>query len=248
MTTENISATNETIGMDTTAIQRYEADGRDITRQAVSCQIVDAETRAGAIALAVEIARRIKIVEEEFAADKKRSHDLWKSICNRITKLIEPYQSAKVLVDAEISRDAKIQERLQKEAEARARAEAAEAEKREKERLEKEAAAKMEEGKFEEAEAALDESERVFVPVVAAPTEAPKTQRSAAGSVTMVTDIAVEVVNPMALIRAIGEGKLPAHFVSFAVGEIKKYVKATGATEIPGVRIEQIARTQTRVA
>ena len=65
---------------------------------------------------------------------------------------------------------------------------------------------------------------------------------------TMVTDIAVEVVNPMALIKAIGEGKLPAHFVTFAMGEIKKYVKATGVTSLPGVRIEKIARTQTRVA
>ena len=241
------TSTNETIGMDTTAIQKYEADGRDITRRAVSCQIVDAETRAGAIALATDITRRIKIVEEEFAEDKKRSYDLWKSICDRINRLVDPYKSAKVLVDAEIARDWQVQERLRKEAEAKARAEAAEAEKRERERLEKEAAARLEEGKIEEAEAALDESERVFVPVVAAPTEAPKTQRSAAGSVTMVTDIAVEVVSPMALIRAIADGKLPAHLIAFQMGELKKYVKVTGAKELPGVRITTVARTSTRV-
>ena len=242
------TSTNETIGMDTTAIQKYEADGRDITRQAVSCQIVDAESRAAAIALATEITRRIKIVEEEFSDDKKRSYDLWKSICDRINRLVDPYKSAKVLVDAEIARDWQVQERLRREAEAKARAEAAEAEKRERERLEKEAAAKLAEGKYEEAEVAMDEIDRVFVPVVAAPTEAPKTQRSAGGSVTMVTDISIEVVNPMALIKAIAEGKLPVHFVSFALGEIKKYVKVTGATSLPGVRIEKIARTQTRVA
>ena len=238
----------ETIGMDATAIQRYEADGRDITRQAVSCQIVDAESRAAAIALATEITRRVKIVEEEFAEDKKRSYDLWKSICDRINRLVEPYKAAKRVVDGEIARDWQVQERLRKEAEAKARAEAAEAEKRERERLEKEAAARLEEGKYEEAEAALDESDRVFVPVVAPPAEAPKTQRSAGGSVTMVTDISIEVVNPMALIKAIAEGKLPVHFVSFALGEIKKYAKATGAKELPGCRINQIARTQTRVA
>ena len=236
------------ITMDIAKIEHYESDGRDIARQAASCQIVDAETRAGAIALSTECARRVKIVEAEFADDKQRAYDLWKSICARIAKLIDPYKTAKSIVDGEIARDWQVQEKLRREAEARARAEAAEAEKREKERLEKEAAAKMEEGKYEEAEAALDESERVFVPVVAAPTEAPKTQRSAAGSVTMVTDISVEVIDPMALIRAIGEGKLPAHFVTFAMGEIKKYVKVTGATSLPGVRIEKIARTQTRVA
>ena len=240
--------TENNITMDIARIEHYETDGRDIARQAAACQIVDAETRAGAIALATECARRVKIVEEEFAEDKKRSYDLWKSICDRINRLVEPYKTAKRVVDAEIARDWQVQERLRREAEARARAEAAEAEKRERERLEKEAAAKMEEGKYEEAEAALDESERVFVPVVAAPTEAPKTQRSAAGSVTMVTDISVEVIDPMALIRAIGEGKLPAHFVTFAMGEIKKYVKVTGATSLPGVRIEKIARTSTRVA
>lgn len=238
----------ETIGMDVTAIQRYEADGRDITRQAVSCQIVDAESRAAAIALATEITRRIKIVETEFEDDKKRSYDLWKSICNRITKLVEPYKSAKALVDAEISRDWQVQERLRREAEAKARAEAAEAEKRERERLEKEAAARLEEGKIEEAEAALDESDRVFVPVVAPPAEAPKTQRAAAGSVTVVTDIAVEVVSPMALIRAIADGKLPTHLVAFQMGELKKYAKVTGAKELPGVRITTVARTSTRVA
>ena len=240
--------TENGITMDIAKIEHYETDGRDITRQAVSCQIVDAESRAAAIALATEITRRIKIVETEFEDDKKRSYDLWKSICNRITKLIEPYQSAKRVVDAEIARDWQVQERLRREAEAKARAEAAEAEKRERERLEKEAAAKLAEGKYEEAEVAMDEIDRVFVPVVAAPTEAPKTQRSAGGSVTMVTDISIEVVNPMALIKAIGEGKLPAHFVTFAMGEIKKYVKVTGATSLPGVRIEKIARTQTRVA
>ena len=239
---------NDSITMDIAKIEHYESDGRDITRQAVSCQIVDAESRAAAIALATEITRRIKIVETEFEDDKKRSYDLWKSICNRITKLVEPYKSAKALVDAEISRDWQVQERLRREAEAKARAEAAEAEKRERERLEKEAAARLEEGKIEEAEAALDESDRVFVPVVAPPAEAPKTQRSAGGSVTMVTDISVEVVNPMALIKAVADGKLPIHFVSFGMGEIKKYVKATGVTSLPGVRIEQIARTSTRVA
>ena len=239
---------SDSITMDIAKIEHYESDGRDIALQAVSCQIVDAETRAGAIALSTECARRVKIVEAEFADDKQRAYDLWKSICARIAKLIDPYKTAKSIVDGEIARDWQVQEKLRREAEARARAEAAEAEKREKERLEKEAAAKMEEGKYEEAEAALDESERVFVPVVAAPTEAPKTQRSAAGSVTMVTDISVEVIDPMALIRAIGEGKLPAHFVTFAMGEIKKYVKVTGATSLPGVRIEKIARTQTRVA
>ena len=187
-------------------------------------------------------------MEAEFACDKQRAYDLWKSIFARIFKLIDPYKAAKSIVDGEIARDWQVQEKLRREAEAKARAEALEAEKRERERLEKEAAAKMAEGKYEEAEVALDESDRVFVPVVAAPTEAPKTQRSAAGTVTVVTDIAVEVVSPMALIRAIGEGKLPAHFVSFAVGEIKKYVKATGATELPGVRITTVARTSTRVA
>ena len=240
--------TENGITMDIAKIEHYETDGRDIARQAAACQIVDAETRAGAIALSTECARRVKIVEAEFADDKQRAYDLWKSICARIAKLIDPYKTAKSIVDAEIARDWQVQEKLRREEEARARAEAAEAEKRERERLEKEAAAKMAEGKYEEAEVALDESDRVFVPVVAAPTEAPKTQRSAAGTVTVVTDIAVEVVSPMALIRAIGEGKLPAHFVSFAVGEIKKYVKATGATELPGVRITTVARTSTRVA
>ena len=64
----------------------------------------------------------------------------------------------------------------------------------------------------------------------------------------MVTDISVEVVNPMALIKAVADGKLPIHFVSFGMGEIKKYVKVTGVTSLPGCRIEQIARTSTRVA
>lgn len=238
----------ETIGMDVTAIQRYEEDGRDITRQAVSCQIVDAESRAAAIALSTECARRVKIVEEEFAGDKQRAYDLWKSICARIAKLVDPYKTAKSIVDGEIARDWQVQERLRREAEAKARAEAAEAEKRERERLEKEAAARLEEGKIEEAEAALDESDRVFVPVVAPPAEAPKTQRSSGGSVTVVTDITVEVVSPMVLIRAIADGKLPAHLVEFRMGELKKYAKATGAKELPGVRITTVARTSTRVA
>ena len=239
---------SDSITMDIAKIEHYETDGRDIARQAASCQIVDAETRAGAIALSTECARRVKIVEEEFAADKQRAYDLWKSICARITKLIDPYKTAKAIVDGEIARDWQVQERLRREAEARARAEAAEAEKREKERLEKEAAAKLAEGKYEEAEAALEESDRVFVPVVAAPAEAPKTQRSAGGSVTVVTDIAVEVVSPMALIRAIAAGKLPAHLVSVQMGELKKYAKVTGAKELPGVRITTVARTSTRVA
>lgn len=239
---------NDSITMDIAKIEHYETDGRDIARQAASCQIVDAETRAGAIALSTECARRVKIVEEEFAADKQRAYDLWKSICARITKLVEPYKTAKSIVDGEIARDWQVQEKLRREAEARERARAAEEERLAKEKLAREAERAMDEGRLEEAEVAIEEMDRTYTPFVPPVSEAPKTQRSAGGSVTVVTDISIEVVNPMALIKAIAEGKLPAHFVTFATGEIKKYAKATGAKELPGCRINQIARTSTRVA
>ena len=239
---------SDSITMDIAKIEHYETDGRDIARQAASCQIVDAETRAGAIALSTECARRVKIVEAEFADDKQRAYDLWKSICARIAKLVDPYKTAKSIVDGEIARDWQVQEKLRREAEARERARAAEEERLAKERLAKEAEKALDEGRIEEAEVAMEEMDRTYTPFVPPASEAPKTQRSAAGSVTVVTDIAVEVVSPMALIRAIADGKLPVHLVSFQMGELKKYAKVTGAKELPGVRITSVARTSTRVA
>jgi hypothetical protein len=230
-------------------VEHYEHAGAALVSQAQAIKIVDQVTREQAAAFSVNAAKAVKTIEAEFDGDKKMAYTLWKSIGDRITRLCDPFRTAKQIVDREISRDWQEQEAIRRKAEQKAREEAAERERKERERLAKLAEKQMERGAFGKAEETIQRIDEVFVPaVMPAMPEPVKTTKSAAGATTVVEDIEVEVVDPMAFFKAVAAGTLPQHLADVKVGEVKRYAKATKAASLPGIRITKTSRVSTRAA
>jgi hypothetical protein len=66
---------------------------------AQTLEVVDDATYQRGADLREAALGRVKVVEEFFAADKKTSHGLWKSICDKITLLSAPYKQVLQVIE-----------------------------------------------------------------------------------------------------------------------------------------------------
>jgi len=213
--------------------------GVRLLNEAKSIVIVDDVTRAIATELSVNIRKALKLIEAEFRPDIEVAHKLHKDLLVRLNKVSAPFKQAQLVVDAEIRSEYLERERVRREEE-RKEQEAAEKECRaQEEARQREVEELIDKGELDEAEEVLD-SQVVVTPIV--PVAAvEKTTRSGAGSVTVRTDIVVEVVDKRVVLEAIIAGTLPSAIVDINMGAAKRYAKAGELWAMPGFSITETA-------
>ena len=133
--------------METTAIERYEQQGKQLILEAQSIMIVNDTTREIAAEFSANARKIVKVIEEEFKPDTEKAHQLHKGLLDRCKRLTLPFKEAQTIVDGEIRRDYLERERVRMEEERKALAKA-EAERR-----------VMEDAKAREVESMIDKGD-----------------------------------------------------------------------------------------
>ena len=212
-----------------------------ISALASSIIIANQEAYENAAQVLIDIKSHKKKVEELFGPQAKAAYDAWQTSLAQKKKFMKPLQDAEKVIKEKVSDYEIEQERLERERIEAAAKEAALAEAEMKAELD----AQIEEAEDEEEKEILMESrDEVYVPIV---TPKPTIKKSTA--LASQKDIKIEVTDPIALLKAVVNGKLNLDInklVNFKVGVIKSYAKATGTKAIPGVKIIPIKRQLTR--
>lgn len=200
----------------------------EISEQAKTLKVLDEETYIEASEMLRTLKTMKSKVTDFFAPMKAKSYAAWKEICAKENEAVRPLDEADKLVRVEAGKYLEEQERIRKEAQRKAEEEARIAAEKEKQKLLEQAIKAEERGKAEKAEALIEKAESVYVEPVIIPSAVEKTSRLENGSVTRKSDIQVIVVDPVLLIKAIAENKVPVSVVEFKLNAIKNWAKLTG--------------------
>lgn len=191
-----------------------------------------------------------KTIVAYFEPIKKAAHESWKGICAKENEARKPIADADALVSKKRTDYYNEQERIRREAEVKAQKEAEATAQKERDRLLTLAVKAEEKGKDEKAEEFLEKAEAVYVePVFVAPVVEKTTRLDGGGTVSRIKDIEVSITNPILVVRAVVEGKIPMTCVDINQGGIKKWAKAMGLTEAPagvGIIIKETSREAVR--
>lgn len=181
-----------------------------------------------------------------FEPMKKSTHKAWKSVCNKENEARKPITEADAIVSKKRTAYYDEQERIRREAEAKAQREAEEMARKDRDRLLALAVKAEEKGKDEKAEGLLEQAEQVYVePVFVAPVVA-KTVKLDSGSVSRIKDVEITVVNPLLLIQEVAAGRVPITVIEIKPGALKTWVKATDSKHVPGLAIKETSREAVR--
>lgn len=187
----------------------------------------------------------LKGITDRFAEPVSAAYKAHKAIKDLQNDLEKPVKA--MIADLQSKANAYLteQDRIRREEQARLDAERRKAEDAERERLRKEAEAAAEKGNAEQAAALKIEAETVvFVPEVAV-SEVQKTTRTDAGTISAQADIEITVTDKATLLRVIADqGRFD--LVEIKEAAIKKFIKAAGLTDFPGIHIESVKKAAFR--
>ena len=182
------------------------------------------------------IKRAQESVKAFFDPDIAKAHELHKSLTAKRKAFLDPLNEAEAAgKSARITWDNE-QERLRKAEQDRLDAEARAKEEKEKAKLEAKAQKAEANGDAAAAEAIRERKEQV---IVQAPIAAPRTVETA--GIKKVKKWKAEVTDPLALIKAVAEGKAPIGLVMPNDQALQRQAVATRDTfHVPGVRFYEI--------
>ena len=170
-----------------------------------------------------------KKIDEVFDPHIKRAFDNHRALVAEKKQHMQPLEDAERLVKKAVLGFQLDQERIRREAEARAQEEA----RREREKLEAQAAKLEAKGKAEQAAAKLAAADAVVAPIIAP--SVPKVS----GISTRVTYKAV-VFDKMALVKAVAAGSVPLNALDANMPFLNNQARAMKETmAYPGVNVEQ---------
>lgn len=207
--------------------------------QATSLTIVDQVSYAAA----GETGKALKSLEKEitdyFAPMKKAAHDAHKAITKKESDELAPVKEALEIVRRTMNSYAQEQQRIQHEAERKARLEAEERARKERERLEAQALAAMEKSKDEKAESLLEKAEMVYAePVTVAPV-IDKTIKTASGNITQAKELHITVTDIKAFVSALIAQNSAMTMIDVKRGPLKAWAKANAIKSFPGLQITE---------
>jgi len=180
---------------------------------------------------------------------KEAAHKAHKTITQREAEEIKPLDEADTIVRKGISDYLNEQERIRKETQRKAEAEAAEAARIEQEKILKQAVKAEEKGNTEKAESLIEKAENIYFQPVIIPSIIQKTTKlETGGGITRKTEIEVEIYNEINFLKAITVGKVPLAAIEFKLGVIKSWVKTMKIKhgEIPGLLIKETSGVSIR--
>lgn len=227
--------------------EQIEKEALTLKQRAETMQIVTSEDYQSSAEMRKVLKDLDKNIVAFFEPMKKSTHEAWKSVCNKENEARKPITEADAIVSKKRTVWYDEQERIRKEAEAKAQREAEEAAKKERDRLLSLAVKADEKGKDEKAEDLLEQAEQVYVePVFVAPVVAKTVKLDGGGSATRIKDVEVIVVNPLLLIQEIAAGRVPITVIEVKPGVLKTWVKATDSKQVPGLAIRETSREAVR--
>ncbi len=227
--------------------EQIEKEALTLKQRAESMQIVTPEDYQSSAEMRKVLKDLDKNIVTFFEPMKKSTHEAWKSVCNKENEARKPITEADAIVNKKRTAYYDEQERIRKEAEAKAQREAEEAAKKERDRLLALAVKAEEKGKDEKAEGLLEQAEQVYIePVFVAPVVAKTVKLDGGGSTTRIKDVEITVVNPLLLIQEIAAGRVPITVIEVKAGALKTWVKATDSKHVPGLAIRETSREAVR--
>jgi len=189
--------------------------------QATSLVINDVQSYAAA----GEVGKALKSLEKEvtdyFAPMKKAAHDAHKAITKKESDELAPIKEAIDIVRKTMNVYAQEQDRIRREAERKAQAEAEEVARKEREKLEAQALKAMEKGKDEKAEILMEQAEMVYAaPVTIAPV-VDKTVRTESGNITQAKELQITVTDVKAFIAELVKRNIAPTMIEVKAGQLK---------------------------
>jgi hypothetical protein len=205
-----------------------------VQKMVAAIKIVDQTTLDGAGDMLLKIKGAITEVEEALDPQCKSAYNTWQVALAQKKKYLTPYQTLESAVKGEIGRYTLEQEEIREAEEQRLQALAEEEEDRTKAKLLKQADAARKKGNVDKAEELEEQAEMVMVPQPQM-----TNQVTQVSGVTSTKETEIEVVDLMALIKAIAKGTVKINvdaLFSVKISIIKQYVNATGVTSLDGCR------------
>lgn len=187
-----------------------------------------------------------KQIQDYWAEPKKRAHEAHKAICQKETDMLKPVEEKGKLLRSKVNEYLAEQDRIRRDAQAKADRERAEEERKMREKLLAQALKAEEKGKSEKAEELRTMAEEVFVAPVVVQGEVEKTTQTEAGSISQKRDLEVTVLDVLELLKEIVAGTIPASVVTVSEAKLKQYVKLSGIKKLGGCSITEVIKAQVR--
>ena len=186
-----------------------------------------------------------KRIEDYFAPIKKSAYDTWKGITAKESDALKLINEADLIVRNEARKYLTEQERIRKAEQARLEAEAQERAWKEQEALLKRAERAEIKGNETKAEQLLEKAENVYAePVFTTPT-VEKTTKLDNGTITMLKDIEIAVIDRAAFLR-FAINNMPEAVIDINMAKLKKYIKDMKIKTLIGVSIKKTSNIAVR--
>lgn len=207
-----------------------------VEQQYSNYAIATQEDYAKAAAAVKEIKDRKKQIVDFFADSKAKAHAAWKAITTQEKSFTDQLDAVERTIKSKMSTYAMEQERIRREAEAKARREAEEKARKEQERLMAEAAKAEQSGDTAKAEETFQQAMQTQ-PAPVQPVDIPKP--TAQGASTRKTWL-VESVDKATFIAAAAKDSNLLQFISIDEGALKRaIINAKGEINLPGVNFRE---------
>lgn len=227
--------------------EQIEKEALTLKQRAETMQIVTPEDYQSSAEMRKILKDLDKNIVAFFEPMKSAASAAHKAICAKENEARKPITEADAIVIKKRTTYYDEQERIRREAEAKAQKEAEEAAKKERERLLALAVKAEEKGKNEKADSLLEQAERIYVePVFVAPIVAKTVKRDGGGSTTRIKDVEITVISLLALIREIAAERVPVTVIEVKQGALKAWIKATDSKHVPGLAIRETSREAVR--
>lgn len=221
----------------------FEKEVQPIVVYANDLTIKNSEDSAGAQSTLKELKRRRAVVHEKFDPAVRAAHQAWKAAKDLYNFFVNPFDEAETLIKRKVVTFESEQERKRQEEARLAEARRLDAERKERERIAEQARKAEEAGKLEKAEALREKAENHVTAPVFAPPAAPKVQGSVFKKVWK-----GELVDMVALCKAIGEGKASPNMVMVNQTAINGHAKANkDGWPLPGVIFKEETEMGVRI-
>lgn len=227
------------------AIQAIESKKKDIVSVAESIQINKKEDIPPALEHMAVVDALLKEARKEREKVVPKLHQAHRAAVALFDKIIDPLKEASAIIKKRKS-DFDLKERQRIEAENRKREEETRKKEEAKQQRLRERAKKLEEqGREEEAELKREEAENYVAPAPEVEKHE-KTTKTEAGTMTTVFDLKGEVVDPMAVAKAIVDGRFPISFIEFKNKEVQAWINAFKPKPnrvIDGLKVVEVPRS-----
>lgn len=204
------------------------------------------ESYQAAGAVVIELDTLAKRITDYWDEPIRKAHEAHKALTAKRGEMLKPVEDRKKILRGKISAYLTEQERIRREEQRKLDEERRAKEAAERAKLEARAAKAEEKGKAEKAEALREQAEQVYVPPAVVRPEVEKTTHIDTGTVSQKTDINVTVTDPLKILKAVTDGRLPIGIITISESKLKQAVKLAGINSLDGAVIEQVVNAQFR--